>query len=300
MLNACLPNIAAMPAHFDKNRVGISTAVLAAIIVVVVAIAAVGGYYLLTLPTSTTQPTTSQTSTSTSTQQTQTQTSTQQSSSSSIATSSSATNTTTGPPLNLINSAQNLLGNFSQMTMRFSAQNSSTGPVLNATWSFHVVGKATINGSALTIVNYTITSSGESQANFSALVYYNPNWNITMVTMNGANYTGVIASTFIGAFSVMFTSFFSYENQFLANQTLFSRFVQQKTSSQTFGNLTMQVTTYTVAGIAIANASISNASIGIGKIPNTNLSMLTYFHVEETLAGTQHSYTLELVSATRT
>ena len=118
--------------------------------------------------------------------------------------------------------------------------------------------------------------------------------------MEGQNYTGAMASAFTGLFSVMFVSFFSYQQNYVVDQNIFAQFVKVNTQSQNFGGLTMQVTTYTASNIVTANATIQSASLGIGQIPNTNLSMLTYVHVDETEEGQQMTFTFALVSATRT
>lgn len=286
------------------DKKAISTVALVAVIVVVVVVAAVAVYYGMTLtsPSSTTQSTSSSQLTTSTSHSTSSSSSTAQSSTSSTSSqvTSSQSLTTSGiPPLSEISNSRNLFGNFTQMTMKLASENKSSGTVNNATWSFNVVGKTTINGTQMTIVNYTLTSTGESSGNYSAIFYYNSDWNVTMVTMEGQNYTGTMAGAFTGLFSVMFVSFFSYQQEYAANQNIFSQFVKVSTQSQNFGSLTMQVTTYTASNIVTANATIQSASIGIGQIPNTNLSMLTYVHVDETVGSQEMIVTLALISATR-
>ena len=273
---------------------------------IIVAIAGVGAYYALTLSnTSSTSQTTSSSqqsstlSSSSSTQQSQSQTMINSSTTSSQSTSSQST-TSINAVLSAISNTKNLFGNFSQMTMMFSSENKSSGLVYNATWSFHVVGKATINGSQLTIVNYTISYTGQSEGNYSAVVYYSSDWNVTMINMNGQNYTGMMVDAFIAPFSAMFTSFFSYQQEYAANSTLFSQFLQVNTHSQNFVGLSMQVTTYTASNIVTSNATVQSASLGIGQVPNTNFSILTYFHIDESIGAQQLSYTFALISASKT
>ena len=292
---------------FHKERKGVSTLVLVGVIVVIVAIAGVGAYYALTLSnTSSTSQTTSSSSQSStlssysSTQQSQSQTTTSSSTTSSQSTSSQSTTTSDNAALYAISSTKNLFGNFSQMTMMFSSENKSSGLVDNATWSFHVIGKATINGSQLTVVNYTISYAGQSEGNYSAVVYFDSGWNVTMINMNGLNYTGMMADAFIAPFSAMFTSFFSYQQEYAANPALFSQFVQVSTDSQNFGGLSMQVTTYAASNIVTSNATVQSASLGIGQVPNTNFSILTFFHIDESVGTQQSSYTIALISATKT
>jgi hypothetical protein len=288
---------------FTKEKKAISTIILVAVIVVIVAIAGAGTYYVLTLSpsSSTTQSTTNsqQTTSSSHSSSSSSSSAVSQTSSSSQASTSLSTTTSANLPLSAISNTKNLFGNFSQMTMMFSSENKSSGVVYNATWSFHVMGTATINGTQLRIVNYTLSSTGQSSGNYSAIFYYNPDWNVTMITMEGQNYTGTMANAFTGLFSVMFVSFFSYQQEYAANQNIFSQFVQVSTHSQNFGGVTMQVTTYTASNIVTANATIQSASLGIGQIPNTALSILTYVHFDESVGSQQLSYTLALISATR-
>ena len=199
-----------------KEKKAISTIVLVVAIVIVVAVAGVGAYYALTLSTS---PGTSQKTTSSTQQQSSTYSSSLSSSTtstSSLSSSSEATSsitTTNNLPFTAISSAKNLFGNFSQMTMMYSSENKSSGLIYNVAWAFHVMGKTTINGTEMTIVNYTLTSTGQSSGNYSAIFYYNPDWNVTMINMEGQNYTGIMANAFTGLFSVMFVSFFSYQQE---------------------------------------------------------------------------------------
>lgn len=291
-----------------KQRKAVSTSVLVGVIVIIIAIAGVGAYYALTLSnTSTTsqtssssqQSSSSSSSFSSSTQQSQSQTGTSSSASSSQTTSSQTTTTGNNAVLSAISSTSNLFGNFSQMTMMFSSENKSSGLVDNATWSFQVMGKETINGSQLTIVNYTISYTGQSEGNYSAVVYFDSGWNVTMINMDGQNYSGMMADAFIAPFSAMFTSFFSYQQEYASNPALFSQFFQVSTQSQNFGGLSMQVTTYSASNIVTSNATVQSASLGIGQVPNTNFSILTYFHIDESIGTQQMSYTLALISASR-
>src|SRR5579875_3509456 len=80
-----------------------------------------------------------------------------------------------------ITSFKDLIGNFSQMTVEYE---SSAG---NLTLSYKVLGTYMINSTQLTETNFTAISTSE---NSSALLWFNPLGNITMVTYQGVNYTG--------------------------------------------------------------------------------------------------------------
>ena len=215
----------------------------------------------------------------------------------SSATSAQHSQSTTGAMLAAIpepiNTAQDLFGNFSQLTLKFSVTNGST--TTNATFSFSVTGHPTINGTKLTEVNYQISSGDNSTA---ATIYYDSNYTSVIVSVDGQNLTGLggmVGESFLVAFTGIFPTI---ETQFGINSTLLSNFQVQGTKSESFGNLNMEVTTYSATNLDYSRLTIKNAKISIGYLSGTNLSMMTYLHSDAIENGSEYQATFGLVNAT--
>ena len=192
-----------------------------------------------------------------------------------------------------INTAQDLFGNFSQLTLQFSVINASTST--NATFSFSVVGHPVINGTKMTEVNYRI-SSGENTT--TATIYYDSNYTAVIVSVGGQNLTGLggmVSETFLIAFTEIFPTI---ETQFGFNSTLLSNFQVQGMESESFGNLKMEVTTNSATNVEYSGATIKNATISIGRVSGTNLSMMTYLHSDAIENGSEYQVTFGLISGT--
>lgn len=192
-----------------------------------------------------------------------------------------------------INTPQDLFGNFSQLALQFSVINASTST--NATFSFAVVGHPVINGTRMTEVKYQI-SSGENIT--TATIYYDRNYTAEIVSIGGQNLTGLIGmvgQTFLIAFTEIFPTI---ETQFGLNSTLLSNFQVRGMESENFGNLNMEVTTYSATNLEYSGAVIKNATISIGRVSGTNLSMMTYLHSDSIENGSEYQVTFGLISGT--
>ncbi len=293
---------------------GIGLAVIAIVAVILVAAAGAAVYFLSTQgpSQSTTKSTTAGATSTTGTQQSSTTTKTSttttnvpggttttqtSSTSSTISTTatSAQTSSATAAPL-VINGAANVLGNFSQMHVQYSSYNSSESNTADV--SFFTVGHPVVNGIQTTEVNETLASSGTSgNSTTSFLMYFDHNWNITMVTVSGYNFTGPQAQAFSFAFYGFFTMFGTYSSIWT---DYYSDFSVVSTGPQTFGSVTMQVTTYSANSIAYQGVQYGSFSLSVGQIPNTGFSMMTKWSSTVSYSsGSSYTATYELISATR-
>src|SRR5579872_3123412 len=196
---------------------------------------------------------------------------------------------------------KDLLGNFSQMSIFFNVSSkvngSQFGTISNnsselISGSYFTIGTRSINGSTFTLVGINLElSSSTTTENESGTIYFDPNWNATVIDLNGFNLTGSLASTFGGTLMIFFELPFLYttlESAFLQGTQVLHEVNQ---TSATFGNVTMNVTNYNArisstnststlaidCGVMTA-AQVSSsgyALLQMGTVPGTNASILT-------------------------
>jgi hypothetical protein len=318
------------PPAFNKKNSGIAPVAIIVVVVIIIAAVGVAAYVALSTPssnasstvttsslqtatssgnslttgatgtTSVPPPVTTTSSSSSSTTSTPSSTTTASSQSTTSSTTQSVS-TTTGN-LGYFANVKDLIGNFSQMSIMISSSNSS-GTTLNESLSYYVVGTPTINGSQLTEVNFTFTghqAESQSGGNVSLIIFYNSNGNITLLEENGQNLTGTYAQ--FGAFVVLpFNLFLSYQQGILKNFSAYANFQNQGTTTETYGHLTLPVTTYTANNFAYQNFTASSATIKLGHLPNSNLEILTLISVTGAtgsgVSGTEN-FSYGLISAT--
>jgi hypothetical protein len=188
------------------------------------------------------------------------------------------------------------MGNFSQMDIKYS--------VFNATYSnseeiaYFTVGHPLANGVQTTEVNVTMVLAGmsENSSNY-VLIFFDSNWNATMVSVQGGyNVTGPAAQAYASAFFTFFSLFNNYADIWSGYYT---GFTATSSGQQTFGNLHMQVTTYSGSSIAYLGYAFGSVSISIGQVPNTNFTMLTNLNAQYSYGASSTTVTIELISATQ-
>ncbi len=251
----------------NRTSAGIAAVVLVIILVIIVAAVGAGSYFLLFkngLKTPAAPPPTA-TGSSSSTNTGQVISSSQSSSQSS---SSSAPFDTSG----LLQSMNDLLGNFSQMTVQFS--DTSTTTTSNSppiTISYVVLGHYVINSTQLTAANFT-SNDGSGQDNSSAILWFDPQGNATMVTTGGANYTGTFAQVYAYAFSFYFTLFFGDASNLANSYSQLTNAVNQ--GSQSFGSTQLNVVSYTWNYFGGESATLQ-----VGNLPGTSLYLVTKWEI---------------------
>jgi len=187
--------------------------------------------------------------------------------------------------------------------MMYSFGNSTN--VQNETLSYNVVGTPTINGSQFTEVNFSFTGSGSESSqgqNLTILAFLNPQGNVTIADYNGQNFTGVEAAAFSGAIVLPFSIFISYQQGLLRNFSQYANFQNTGTSQETYGHLTLPVTTYTATSFTYQNFTATSATIKVGHLPNSNLDITTLISVTgATGAGVKgiENFQYALISATQ-
>jgi hypothetical protein len=191
------------------------------------------------------------------------------------------------------------------MSLQLSESNSSS-TAINETLQYNVVGTPTINGSQVTEVNFTFTSiatttTQSSGNNVSLIIFYNSLGNITLVQEGGQNITGVQAA-FAGFVVLPFNLFLGYQQGILKNFTSYANFQNQGTATETYGHLTLPVTTYTASNFTYQNFTATSATFKVGHLPNSNLDILTLISITgATGAGVSGTENIQygLVSATQ-
>ncbi len=231
---------------------------------------------------------------------------------------------------------KDLLGNFSQMSLRFyinSNLNESTlgnSSVVNVTelilGSYSVVGTKVINGSQFTLVNYTLdlstngTQSFGGSQNQTGTIYFNPAWNATLIVSGSNTITGALATSTAADLMVFFELSLLYSSIISAVQSDYQVMTEINQTTINLGNVTMDVTNYNVT-IPASNSSSSTTSsnsdsncgnssvpqlnstgytiIQVGKLPGTNTTLVTLVdsYISSPATGTEISE-YQLISLT--
>jgi len=269
-----------MSLNFHRWNSGIGVPAIVVLIIVVIAVVGVGAYVVVnskSTPSSSTVPSSVNTFTMySSSSSTPSSALSSQNSLTSSSVSSTNSNESITSSLNysaVFANIKDLTGNFSSMGLEYSEVSSNASQNANGSASYFVVGHSTVNGTILTEVNITTIGFDESgTTNTSALVWFNSLGNITQADVGGQTLSG--KETILAGFLVYpFVIFFSYQNTFLANQTLFKDFHNTATNAETIGSITMPVTTYQANNVVYGNTTIQSATLKIGQIPGTNLHL---------------------------
>ena len=119
--------------------------------------------------------------------------------------------------------------------------------------SYSSLGTKVINGTNFTLVNFiddielNASSSGKNSTfeNESGIIYFNPSWNATLLTIMGFNITGSIAAQLGGDLLIFFELPFVYTTMETSLMgTNYEALHQVNQTTATFGNVTMNVTNY--------------------------------------------------------
>lgn len=255
--------------------------------IIIVAIAGVAGYFLLTQPSSvTTQtnvggPSTTYYSQTTSAMMSET-----------TAATSAATSVN---PLYLPSNSTQIFTLFSAMKIQLSGSSSSSNGTQTETMAFQKVGTKNIGNIATTEYNFTY-SSGKGE-NSSLALFYASNGTVVSVLSDGTMLNGTTARYASVGVLEIFNIFFNY-NGYFQNPAYYSELTPTGTSTQTFGQVTMDVTSYTASAVAFNGNQYGSVSVSIGKLPGTNYSMVVYFKATGTSTEGTGTGTFQLISAT--
>lgn len=161
--------------------------------------------------------------------------------------------------------------------------------------SYTLVGTQSINGTIFTLVNFNIEISviGTSE-NQSGTIYFDPNWNATLVVTNEFNYTDSLANS-LGQIYMLFFElplvYTSFESSLTMGTPVLHE-VNQTTAS--FGNTTLDVTNYN-ATVSVANdTTTSSTTTGCGQFMPPQANSTGYLELQ--LAALPHSNTTILTS----
>jgi hypothetical protein len=165
-----------------------------------------------------------------------------------------------------------LIGYFSHMQIQLTTYDNSEGVGVvdqQQNIAYVVLGKATLNSTQYTKVEFTQTGIGNN-----VIVWFNPQERIDRVDVLGVkNYTGagaaVYASIPMGAMS--------FVTSFSNNATLFSLLSKTTESTMTIGSTQMVVTTYVIAQPAFP---LTKFTIKFGTIPGTDTKIAVYLDTE--------------------
>jgi len=272
------------------SRKGISAAVIVVVAIIIVAIAGVAGYFLLTQPASVTSqantggPSTTYSSPTTSAMMSET--------TGSITATSAATSVN---PLYLPTNSTQIFKLFSAMTIQLSSTSSSSNQPEVFTMGFQKVGSKVVNKVPTTEYNFTYSSSTGS--NSSITLFYASNGTVISASVGGTMFNGTEASSFTAGTLYVFNVFLGY-NGYFQNPAYYSELAPTGTSTQTFGSVTMDVTSYTASAVTFGGNQYGSVSVSIGKLPGTNYSMVVYFKATGTTSQGTGTGTFQLISAT--
>jgi hypothetical protein len=193
-----------------------------------------------------------------------------------------------------------MFGNFSQM--EFTYNSNFSGYTDNGTLCYNVLGYNLTNqsnGIQLSVVNitYSSESSGGVTSSENYLVYYNSTWGETDVTVSGANVTGTYGEAIAQGLTAYFQDIFLYQNPFV-NANLLSQLAQGSSAVQTFGSVSLNVTTYTGSNLPDDGNTITSMQVNVGQVHNLEMFLVTYLTESYTGSSGSGSYGFQLVSAT--
>ena len=259
---------------------GVAALALIVIVVVVVAAAGTATYYFVVVAPNPTSNSTATSLTTTTTMRGSSTTSTgksgQTSTASSIGGSTSLESSSTSgvssaaefsssstSSLNYLLNMNDLLGNFSQMTVEYYSSSSGS-----SNFTYDYLGLFSVNSTTqLRELNVSVVSSSSSSSSF--LLWLDSAGNVSMVTSGGQNITGSLATQVGGSFLSIFQSIFSDSTQLLS---AYSSLVFVSSGTQNFGPTQLSVSSYTWTYTGYTY------SINIGNIPGTSVYLLTYWY----------------------
>jgi hypothetical protein len=283
------------------SRKGVSAAVVVVVAIIIVAVAAVAGYFLLTQPTSVTTQTngggtTTYSPPSTSAMMSETTGATTSAMMSETMGSTTATSAATSVnPLYLPSNSTQIFSLFSAMKFQLSATSSSSNQPQTYTMGFQKIGSKVINSVPTT--EYNFTYNGGAGSNTTISLFYASNGTIISALEGGTMINGTNAKLVSNAVLYVFDIFLGY-NGYFQNPTYYSQLTPTGTSTQTFGQVTMDVTSYSASAVTFNGNQYGSVSVSIGKLPGTNYSMVVYFKASGTTTAGTGSATFQLISAT--
>jgi hypothetical protein len=172
-----------------------------------------------------------------------------------------------------------LLSLFSSVSIEYVPQN------LTFPSSYHTIGSFIINGTRTTGIRIT------DPYNSSILAYFDKNYNVIMVDDGRCDTTGPQAQDALRyrAADGTFALYFEMEGDF-KTMTQDSELHIVGTSTQKFGNVTMNVTTYNAPTGIFEGIQQNNVTISMGQVAGMNAKILVYDSVSDAY--------MKLVSAT--
>jgi len=201
----------------------------------------------------------------------------------------------------VVTTMKELLGNFSQMRIDYVVNSSIPSQNVNASISYSLLGRPSINGTMLTEYDFTVSTYGDSgsQSSNSSLIYYNLQENVVLATIDGKNFTG--ANTAYASFLLLpFSIFLNFQKYFFENTSVFSNFVTVNSTAESFGNLTMPVTTYQGGNIHYENDIVQNMTVKVGQPLGRDYELTTFVSIQGATSGgtSQGGLIVNLISAT--
>jgi len=275
-----------------RARSGVSTVVIAVVAILIVAAAGATAYFLYASPAPSQGPTTGAMTSSTYLPPTTAASSQMASTTAAMSTTETSTASTA---FSLPTNETAFLKLFSAITVQLSSSNGTSNGAQVETISYRTIGSQVVSGVPTTEVNFTY-SSGSGSANTIALFYAN-NGTVVAVMVGGQTLTGAYAQDAALGVTSVFNLFLNYNNYF-NNPGYNSQLSYSGTSTQTFGSVTMDVTTYTASSVVFNGITSTGVTISFGKVPNSNYSMVVYLKGTATSAKGTVTGTWQLISAT--
>jgi len=162
--------------------------------------------------------------------------------------------------------------NFTSLISLFSSVSIEYVPQQNLTWtsSYNPIGNFIVNGTQTTGIKITDNQS-------SILAYYDKNYDVVMVNDGRCDTTGFQAEGALKySFAIgIFALYFEMEGDFKTMMQN-SELNVVGTSTQKFGNVTMNVTTYNAPKGVFEGLQQNDVTISMGRVAGTNSQVLVF------------------------
>jgi hypothetical protein len=170
-----------------------------------------------------------------------------------------------------INGTYSIVKFFSKMLLAVDVYDATDGMVSNATYSYSVLGKGTINSTQYTRVEFLTVGVGDD-----VVMWFNSSGGLGRVDVLGQrNYTGNGLPNM--PFVTTYTNLFGFIPTITTNATLLSLLSKSSETTTSIGPTNADVTTYELAA---PTPSYSSMTLKLATIPSKNVELAVYFYLK--------------------
>ncbi len=187
------------------------------------------------------------------------------------------------------------------MTLSFQSQ-SDDGSNASGTISYSVLGKPVVNGTTFYKVQLEVNSEGQG---FSVIALVDPSGKVASVEQNNQSLSGQFAQlAYMSAVSPFILELTA--NQQVGAYIDALHVTQVNQTTVTLGPTTLSVNyyaaktvPYTITYCDKSTTTINSLSMAYGKMPGTDLNVITYFSVSQTYQGSTSTSIIKLTSISK-